>query len=108
MTPAEPWLLMMPALFMMLTPEENVFVPANSQSAPAILLMTAFERLTSPTIKELLFIVMLLPVSRMARPAAEFWLASIFPKLFITALPAVSSTMDIAGFDELPELPITP
>ena len=108
MTPAAPWPLIVPALLMMLTPEENVFVPANSQSAPTLLLMIAFDKLTPPTIEELLFIVTLPPVSRMARPAAEFWLASTFPKLFMTARPVGSSTIEIAGIEELPELSITP
>src|SRR6516165_4487124 len=108
MTPAVPWPLIVPALLMMLTPDEKVFVPANSQSAPTLLLMIALVRLTVPTIEALLFMVTLLPVSRMARPAAEFWLASIFPELLMTALPVASSTIEIAGIEEVPELSIAP
>ena len=38
---------------MMLMPEEKMFVPAISQSAPTLLLMIAFDTLTPPTIEEL-------------------------------------------------------
>ena len=71
MTPAEFWLFMTPKFLMTLEPDANVVVPPNSQSAPRLLLIVALVKFRLPMIWLLLLIVMLLPVSRMARPAEE-------------------------------------
>ena len=94
-----------------LLPEPKVLAPDTSHTPPLSLLNVVLASATSPMIVPVLLIVMVPPLSEMARPEAEDEAGAIVPALVRVAAPltvAISTTgfADVPSPDALPSLVI--